>query len=70
MDYVKVSEALGAKAYRITRREEVDDVLKAAMESEEPVVICCSLAQDDKVWPMVAPGAPIEEAFSEEDLKK
>ena len=70
VDYVKVSEALGAKAYRITRREEVDDVLKAAMESEEPVVICCSLAQDDKVWPMVAPGAPIEEAFSEEDLKK
>lgn len=70
VDYVKVSEALGAKAYRITRREEVDDVLKAAMESEEPVVICCSLAQDDKVWPMVAPGAPIEEAFNEEDLKK
>ncbi len=70
VDYVKVSEALGAKAYRITRREEVDDVLKAAMESEEPVVISCSLAQDDKVWPMVAPGAPIEEAFAEEDLKK
>lgn len=70
VDYVKVSEALGAKAYRITRREEVDDVLKVAMESEEPVVICCSLAQDDKVWPMVAPGAPIEEAFNEEDLNK
>lgn len=70
VDYVKVSEALGAKAYRITRREEVDDVLKVAMESDEPVVICCSLAQDDKVWPMVAPGAPIEEAFNEEDLNK
>lgn len=70
VDYVKVSEALGAKAYHITRREETDEVLKAAMESEEPVVICCSLAQDDKVWPMVAPGAPIEEAFNEEDLKK
>lgn len=70
VDYVKVSEALGAKAYRITKREETDDVIRAAMESEEPVVICCSLAQDDKVWPMVAPGAPIEEAFNEEDLKK
>ncbi len=70
VDYVKVSEALGAKAYHITRREETDEVLKAAMESDEPVVICCSLAQDDKVWPMVAPGAPIEEAFNEEDLKK
>lgn len=70
VDYVKVSEALGAKAYRITKREETDDVIRAAMESDEPVVICCSLAQDDKVWPMVAPGAPIEEAFNEEDLKK
>ncbi len=70
VDYVKVSEALGAKAYRITKREETDDVIRAAMASDEPVVICCSLAQDDKVWPMVAPGAPIEEAFNEEDLKK
>ncbi len=70
VDYVKVSEALGAKAYHITKREEADDVIRAAMESDEPVVICCSLAQDDKVWPMVAPGAPIEEAFNEEDLKK
>ncbi len=70
VDYVKVSEALGAKAYHITKREEADDVIRAAMESDEPVVICCALAQDDKVWPMVAPGAPIEEAFNEEDLKK
>lgn len=70
VDYVKVSEALGARAYQITKREEVDEVIKAAMESEEPVVINCVLDQDDKVWPMVAPGAPIEEAFAEEDLSK
>lgn len=70
VDYVKVSEALGAKAYQITRREEVDDVIRAAMQAEGPVVINCVLDQDDKVWPMVAPGAAIEEAFSEEDLSK
>lgn len=70
VDYVKVSEALGAKAYQITKREEADEVIKTAMESEEPVVINCVLDQDDKVWPMVAPGAPIEEAFAEEDLSK
>lgn len=70
VDYVKVSEALGAKAYQITKREEVDEVIKTAMESEELVVINCVLDQDDKVWPMVAPGAPIEEAFAEEDLSK
>ena len=70
VDYVRVSEALGAKAYEITKREEVDDVIRAAMQAEGPVVINCVLAQDDKVWPMVAPGAPIEEAFAEEDLSK
>lgn len=70
VDYVKVSEALGAKAYQITRRDEVDDVIRAAMEEKGPVVINCVLDQDDKVWPMVAPGKPIEESFTEEDLSK
>lgn len=70
VDYVKVSEALGAKAYQITRRDEVDDVIRAAMEEKGPVVINCVLDQDDKVWPMVAPGEPIEESFTEEDLSK
>ena len=70
VDYLKVSEGLGAQAFEITKREEVDDVIRKAMEAEGPVVIRCELAQDDKVWPMVAPGAPIEEAFSEEDLNK
>ncbi len=70
VDYVKVSQALGAKAFLVTKREEVDDVLKQAMQEEGPVVICCVLDQNDKVWPMVAPGEAIEKAFTEEDLKK
>ena len=68
VDYVKVSEALGAKAFEVKSREEVDGVIREAMSSDGPVVINCVLDQDDKVWPMVAPGAPIEEAFAEEDL--
>lgn len=68
VDYVKVSEALGAKAFEVKSRDEVDGVIREAMSSDGPVVINCVLDQDDKVWPMVAPGAPIEEAFAEEDL--
>lgn len=68
VDYVKVSEALGAKAYEVTSRDEVDGVIREAMSCDGPVVINCVLDQDDKVWPMVAPGAPIEESFAEEDL--
>lgn len=70
VDFVKLSEAMGAKAYRITKKEEVEDVLKEAISLNIPVVIDCQIQSDDKVWPMVAPGAAIDEVFSEEDLKK
>lgn len=70
VDFCKVSEAMGAKAIRVTKKEEVDDAIKEALAAEEPVVIEVVIPQDDKVWPMVAPGAAIEEAFDEKDQKK
>lgn len=69
VDFVKLAEAMGAKAYRITKKEEVEKVLKDAIESKEVVVIDCILPSDDKVWPMVAPGAAIQDVFTEEDLE-
>ncbi len=68
VDFVKLAEAMGAKAYRITKQEEVEPVLKEAVSAGVPVVIDCIIDVDDKVWPMVAPGAAINEVFSEEDL--
>lgn len=68
VDFVKVAEAMGAKAYRITKMEEVEPVLKEAISLNIPVVIDCQIGSDDKVFPMVAPGAPISEAFAQEDL--
>ena len=68
VDYCKVSEAMGAKAIRVTKKEEVDDAIKTAMEANETFVIEVVIGQDDKVWPMVAPGAAIEEAFDEQEL--
>lgn len=70
VDFVKLAEAMGAAAFRITRRDEVEDVLKKAIALNKPVLIDCVIGSNDKVWPMVAPGAAIEEAFSEEDLEK
>lgn len=69
VDFVKLAEAMGAKGYRITKMEEVEGVLKEAIASKEPVVIDCIIENDDKVWPMVAPGASIEDVFDESDLK-
>lgn len=70
VDFVKLANALGAKAYRITEIDEVESVLREAISLNEPVVIECMIASDEKVWPMVAPGAAIQEVFTEEDLEK
>ena len=69
VDYVKLAEAMGAKAYRITKMEEVEPVLKEAIAANEPVVIDCIIESDDKVFPMVAPGKNLEDVFDEDDWK-
>ncbi|MDF2801767.1 MAG: acetolactate synthase, large subunit, biosynthetic type [Anaerocolumna sp.] len=69
VDFVKLTEAMGAKAFRITKKEEVEPILKKVLAMNEPVVIDCFIPSDDKVWPMVAPGAAIDEVFTEEDLE-
>ena len=69
VDFVKVAEGMGAKAYRVTDKEEFGNVLKEAIELNIPVVIDCQIHCDDKVFPMVSPGAPIQDAFDENDLK-
>jgi len=69
VDFVKLAEAMGAKAYRVTKKEEFEPALREAIALNIPVVIECQIDQDDKVFPMVAPGAPISEVFSAEDLK-
>ena len=68
VDFVKLSEAMGAEARRVTSREEFEAAFAEALECKKPFVIDCIIDSDDKVWPMVAPGAPINEAFDEKDL--
>ena len=69
VDYVKLAEAMGATGLRATTREEFDAAFAKALEISGPVIIDAVIDCDDKVWPMVAPGAPISEAFTGEDLK-
>ena len=71
VDFVKVSEGLGATAIRVKTVEEFTKALKTAIKGKGPYVIDCQIEPDDKVWPMVAPGAAIETCFdSEEGLGK
>lgn len=70
VDFVKLAEAMGATAYRATTREEFQRALQSALKAGMPVLIDCIIDCDDKVWPMVAPGAAISTAFTGEDLEK
>lgn len=70
VDFCKVSEGLGCTAIRVTKKEEVAPAIKKAIELNSPVVIECMIPEDDKVFPMVPAGAPISEAFDEDDMNK
>ena len=69
VDFVKIAEAMAARAYRVTQKEELEPVLREAISLNIPVVIDCQISCDDKVFPMVSPGAPIADAFDDTDLK-
>ncbi|SDN16186.1 biosynthetic-type acetolactate synthase large subunit [Lachnospira pectinoschiza] len=70
VDFVKVSEGMGAHAVRVTTIEEFNKALEEAIKLNIPCVIECVIEKDDKVFPMVSPGAAISEAFDREDLNK
>lgn len=68
-DLVKLAEAFGAEGYRVTEKDELEGVLQKALKSKGPVVIDYVIDNDKKVFPMVAPGAPINQIISEEDIQ-
>lgn len=59
VDFVKLAEAYGAVGYRITTKDEVEDVILKALNNDKPTVIDCIIERDEKVYPMVPAGAPI-----------
>ena len=68
VDFVKLAEAMGAVGLRVTKKSELNSVLKKAIALKKTVVIDCQIDCDDKVFPMVPAGRPIDEVFDESDL--
>lgn len=69
VDFCKVAEGLGCKAFRVTTKDEAKEAIAKALALKEPVVLDVIIPEDDKVFPMVSPGASIKEVFDEADLK-
>ena len=59
-DFCMLAQAYGVKSYDVNSQEEFVSAFEAAWEVREPVVINCHIDKDERVLPMVAPGAAID----------
>ena len=60
VDFVKFAESMGAVGIRVTKKEEVGPAIEKAIALNTTVVLDCQIDCDDKVFPMVPAGAPLE----------
>ena len=60
-DFVKLAEAYGAIGQRVTKPSEVEPALVKALKARKPVMIDFIVEQEENVFPMVAPGASLDD---------
>ncbi len=61
-DFKALAEAFGAKGINVTRPDQVDGAIKEALaQTDTPVLINFEIDKDDKVFPIVPPGAGLNE---------
>lgn len=65
VDFLKLCEAFGIKYFEISKKSEIEDKLKEALDSEQPVLINCIIDKNINVLPMVPAGASIYEPILE-----
>jgi len=58
-DFIKVAEAYGIKGIKVEMPEQVNEALKEAIETPDPVLIDCRISPDEIVLPMLPPGKAI-----------
>lgn len=60
-DFVKIAEAFGAKAIRVTSPGDLRWALEEAMNTSGPIFLDILVTEEENVLPMVPPGAPIND---------
>lgn len=67
-DFVKLAEAFGCLAYRVTKTDQVADVLKKALAHDDgPVFVECVVAKEHNVYPMIPSGQTVNEMIDTPD---
>lgn len=68
VDWVALANAYGIKGMRIGSDDDPMPILQEALDLNAPVVIECEIPVDDKAYPMVAPGASIDDMLGVGEL--
>jgi acetolactate synthase-1/2/3 large subunit len=64
-DFLKIAEAYGIKAIRVTRKEDVRDAIDQANAYPGPVLLDFHVIKEENVWPMVPAGASLAETIED-----
>ena len=65
-DFIRLASAYGIKGEDVATREELPAALERTFASDEPYVLNVNIAPLDNVFPMIAPGAPIDDIMLDE----
>ncbi len=64
-DFVKLAEAYGIPALKVTKRNEVAPAIRQAMAYDGPFIIDFKINPEENVYPFVPPGAALAECIEE-----
>ncbi len=59
-EFGKIADVFGIKSFKIESEDQIQSVIKEAMEYDGPAFVHCLIGKDEKVLPMVAPGESID----------
>lgn len=60
-DFVKLAESYSIRGYKVDNQEDLIPILSEAFACDGPVLVDCRVLQQEKVFPMIAPGKGIHE---------
>lgn len=60
-DFVKLTEAYGWGGKRVSKPEELEDAMKWLLDYDGPALLDMRIDREENVFPMVAPGAPLDD---------
>ncbi len=67
-DFTKLAEAYGWQGERIEDPDQVEDAIARMLASEGPYLLDMAISRDQEVYPMVAPGAALDDPIGAIDV--